>query len=91
MPALADNRVQWQTSRRFSGDAKIGQLARFIQAQRQEDQAAVLDRLEQQIVAASALQPVVLSADMPDRIQLEYLAGQHGEEIEPVYQKLMYG
>lgn len=91
MPALADNRVQLQTSRRFSGDAKIGQLARFIQAQRQEDQATVLDRLEQQIVAASALQPVVLSADMPDRIQLEYLAGQHGEEIEPVYQKLMDG
>lgn len=90
--ALAENRVQLQTSRRFSGDAKIGQLARFIQAQQhQADVDTVLENLERQIVAATALQPVALSKDMADLIQLEYLPPQHETDISSAQQKLMYG
>lgn len=90
--ALAENRVQLQTSRRFSGEAKIGQLARFIQAQQhQTDMDAVLENLERQIVAATALQPVALSKDMSDLIQLEYLPPQHETDISSAQQKLMYG
>nr|WP_188382620.1 exodeoxyribonuclease V subunit alpha [Acinetobacter courvalinii] len=90
--ALAENRVQLQTSRRFSGEAKIGQLARFIQAQQhQTDVDAVLENLERQIVAATALQPVALSKDMSDLIQLEYLPEQHETDISSAQQKLMYG
>lgn len=90
--ALAENRVQLQTSRRFSGEAKIGQLARFIQAQQhQTDVDAVLENLERQIVAATALQPVALSKDMSDLIQREYLPEQHETDISSAQQKLMYG
>lgn len=90
--ALAENRVQLQTSRRFSGEAKIGQLARFIQAQQhQTDVDTVLENLERQIVAATALQPVALSKDMADLIQLEYLPPQHERDISSAQQKLMYG
>lgn len=90
--ALAENRVQLQTSRRFSGEAKIGQLARFIQAQQhQTDVDAVLENLERQIVAATALQPVTFSKDMSDLIQLEYLPPQHETDISSAQQKLMYG
>ena len=90
--ALAENRVQLQTSRRFSGEAKIGQLARFIQAQQhQADGDAVLENLERQIVAATVLQPVVLSKQMADLIQLEYLPEQHETDIASTQQKLMYG
>ncbi|MCU4578573.1 exodeoxyribonuclease V subunit alpha [Acinetobacter courvalinii] len=90
--ALAENRVQLQTSRRFSGEAKIGQLARFIQAQQhQTDVDAVLENLERQIVAATALQPIALSKDMADLIQLEYLPPQHETDISSAQQKLMYG
>lgn len=90
--ALAENRVQLQTSRRFSGEAKIGQLARFIQAQQhQTDVDAVLENLERQIVAVTALQPIALSKDMADLIQLEYLPPQHETDISSAQQKLMYG
>jgi len=92
VPALAQNRVQLQTSRRFSGEAKIGQLARFIQDQHHQAEAAsVLENLESQIVPATALQAVVLSKDMPDLIQLEYLPEQHADHISMAQQKLMYG
>lgn len=90
--ALAENRVQLQTSRRFSGEAKIGQLARFIQAQQHQTYGdAVLENLERQIVAATVLQPVVLSKQMADLIQLEYLPEQHETDITSTQQKLMYG
>ena len=89
---LAENRVQLQKSRRFAGEAKIGQLARFIQAQQQPTQyPQVLTRLEQEIAAPTSLQPIALSKEMSDFIQLEYLP-KYGEfEIEPYQQKLMYG
>ena len=92
VPALAENRVQLQTSRRFSGEAKIGQLARFIQAQKnQAAPQSVLSRLEQEIVEASTLQPIQLSEDMPDWIQLEYLPQQDQVDIASYQQKLIYG
>lgn len=92
VPELADNRVQLQTSRRFSGDAKIGQLARFIQAQSHSSEPdLVLSKLEMEIVKAGPLQAITLSKDMPDLIQLEYLPDQQHVDIESYQQKLMEG
>ncbi|MEE9902377.1 MAG: exodeoxyribonuclease V subunit alpha [Acinetobacter haemolyticus] len=87
---LAENRVQLQNSRRFSDKAKIGQLARFIQAQ-QASSESVLTQLEQEIVKPASLQEMSLSTAMPDAIQLEYLPEQLDIEIEQYQQKLMYG
>ncbi|CAM4323349.1 exodeoxyribonuclease V, alpha subunit [Acinetobacter dispersus] len=90
--ALADNRVQLQTSRRFSAEAKIGQFARFIQAQQDSaEHDDVLLKLAHDIVEAAPLQAITLNTDMLDHIQLEYLPEQHGLEIESYQQKLMYG
>ena len=77
--SLAENRVQLQKSRRFAGEAKIGQLARFIQAQQQPTQhAQVLTRLQQEIAAPSSLQPIALSKELSAFIQLVYLP-KYGE------------
>nr|WP_213072744.1 exodeoxyribonuclease V subunit alpha [Acinetobacter halotolerans] len=90
--ALTENRVQLKNSRRFSDEAKIGQLARFIQAQQDQiEHHAVLPKLESEIVAPSSLQAIALSECMPDLIQLEYLPQQSDFEVEPYQQKLMYG
>lgn len=90
--ALTENRVQLKNSRRFSDEAKIGQLARFIQAQQDQiEHHAVLPKLESEIVAPSSLQAIALSERMPDLIQLEYLPQQSDFEVEPYQQKLMYG
>ena len=89
---LAENRVQLQTSRRFSGEAKIGQFARFIQAQQTvSNPDLVLSKLETEIVQAAPLQTISLSKDMPDLIQLEYLPEQQQVDVEPYQQKLMAG
>lgn len=72
--ALADNRVQLQTSRRFTEGALIGQVAKFIQAQSyKQDHVEVLQRFEIDIVQVSELKPILLQSDMPDVVQLEYL------------------
>ncbi|WP_416240490.1 exodeoxyribonuclease V subunit alpha [Acinetobacter sp. 2JN-4] len=90
--ALTENRVQLKNSRRFSDEAKIGQLARFIQAQQDQiEHQAVLPKLESEIVAPSSLQAIALSERMPDLIQLEYLPQQSDFEVESYQQKLMYG
>ncbi len=90
--ALAENRVQLQTSRRFSGEAKIGQFARFIQAQQHvSDPDLVLSKLEAEIVQAAPLQTITLSKDMPDLIQLEYLPEPQQVDIELYQNKLMAG
>lgn len=90
--ALTENRVQLKNSRRFSDEAKIGQLARFIQAQQDQiEHHAVLPKLESEIVVPSTLQAIALSEGMPDLIQLEYLPQQPDFEVEPYQQKLMYG
>ena len=72
VPALAENRVHLQNSRRFQSDAMIGQMAKFIQQNDHEHD--VLSRFEQQIVAASQLQTIQLSEIKTDYIQLQYLA-----------------
>ncbi len=87
---LAENRVQLKNSRRFSDEAKIGQFARFIQAQQHATaHHSVLSKLESEIVKAEGLQPITFSKEMLDLIQLEYLPEQY--DIEPYQQKLMYG
>nr|WP_213066226.1 exodeoxyribonuclease V subunit alpha [Acinetobacter haemolyticus] len=89
---LAGNRVQLKNSRRFSDEAKIGQLARFIQTQQDSaNHHSVLTQLEQEIVKPASLQEMVLSKEMSDAIQLEYLPEQQGIEVEQYQQKLMYG
>lgn len=88
--ALAENRVQLKNSRRFSDEAKIGQFARFIQAQQHATaHHSVLSKLETEIVKAEGLQSITFSKEMLDLIQLEYLPEQY--DIEPYQQKLMYG
>lgn len=90
--ALADNRVQLQTSRRFAEGALIGQVAKFIQAQTyQQDHAAVLQQFEIDIVQASELKPILLQTDMPDVVQLEYLPEGNQLDLDLYYQKLMLG
>lgn len=90
--ALADNRVQLQTSRRFAEGALIGQVAKFIQAQTyQQDHVEVLQRFEVDIVQVSELKPILLQRDMPDVVQLEYLPEGNHAEVEIYYQKLMLG
>ena len=89
--ALAENRVQLLTSQRFSATAKIGQCARFIQAQRNAAKSSdVLAQFEQDIVQPSSLQPVALTAQMPDQIQLEYIAAQN-TPLEAYQHKLLCG
>ncbi|MBJ8430831.1 exodeoxyribonuclease V subunit alpha [Acinetobacter pittii] len=90
--ALADNRVQLQTSRRFAEGALIGQVAKFIQAQtHQQDHVEVLQRFEIDIVQASELKPILLQRDMPDVVQLEYLPEGGLLDLDSYYQKLMLG
>lgn len=90
--ALADNRVQLQTSRRFAEGALIGQVAKFIQAQTyQQDHAAVLQQFEIDIVEVSELKPILLQTDMPDVVQLEYLPEGNLLDLDTYYQKLMLG
>ncbi|TGU88636.1 exodeoxyribonuclease V subunit alpha [Acinetobacter pittii] len=90
--ALADNRVQLQTSRRFAEGALIGQVAKFIQAQSyQQDHVEVLQRFEVDIVQVSELKPILLQTDMPDVVQLEYLPEGGLLDLDSYYQKLMLG
>lgn len=90
--ALADNRVQLQTSRRFAEGALIGQVAKFIQAQSyQQDHVEVLQRFEVDIVQVSELKPILLQRDMPDVVQLEYLPEGNLLDLDTCYQKLMLG
>lgn len=90
--ALADNKVQLQTSRRFAEGALIGQVAKFIQAQtHQQDQVEVLQRFEVDIIQAAELKPILLQTDMPDVVQLEYLPEGNQLDLDLYYQKLMLG
>jgi exodeoxyribonuclease V alpha subunit len=71
IPALKANHVHLQNSRRFSDDAKIGQMARFIQNNASEHQ--VLPRFEAEVVEASVIRTIDLATVLTDLIQLEYL------------------
>ncbi|MGR0305531.1 exodeoxyribonuclease V subunit alpha [Acinetobacter beijerinckii] len=90
--ALAENRVQLKNSRRFSDEAKIGQFARFIQAQQDSSRPElILTQLEDEIVKAAPLQDITLTKEMSDVIQLEYFATAQEMDVEQYQQKLMYG
>ncbi|AOA57172.1 exodeoxyribonuclease V subunit alpha [Acinetobacter larvae] len=90
---LAAYRVNLQTSRRFKGDALIGKMAAFIQAQ--QDDLNTQQRLAaftQSIVSESTLQAVALSATMQDVIQLQYVQNNpSAEQLSAYYDQLAMG
>ena len=89
---LDDNRVNLITTRRFASGAKIGAMAEFIQ--QQHEPAGVLQKFEQQIVAASELQAIHLNQVEIDQLQLQYLlsdAEQTAHSLNQYYDQLMYG
>ncbi len=91
VPALQGNRVHLQTSRRFDGEALIGQMAAFIQQPPQVTSSqALLEQFQQQVVAPTELETVPLLANMPNVLQLEYFA-EEVQVTEPYYDKLMLG
>lgn len=71
MNVLSANRMNLVKSRRFKEGALIGEMAKFIQ--KEHDLTHVLTDFEQNIVSASQLQDVLLSSEMSDVLQLEYL------------------
>ena len=94
VPALAENRVNLVTSRRFKEGALIGQMAKFIQAQQPtQNGAALLEKFAEQVVHPSEIKSVSLQSDMEDQIQLEYLPQHMSKQFERTayYDKLMLG
>lgn len=91
--ALAENRVHLVNSRRFGQDALIGKMAAFIQQQAKQPDADVLKAFSEQIALPGIIQPVTLSKDMQDVVQLEYLPShrQTTAEWSECYDRLMYG
>nr|WP_213032986.1 exodeoxyribonuclease V subunit alpha [Acinetobacter sp. ANC 4470] len=92
--ALAENRVNLRTSRRFKQGALIGQMAQFIQAQQpNQNSAAVLAKFAEQVVPASEIKSITLTAEMEDQIQLEYLPINMSKQWDRTqyYDKLMLG
>lgn len=89
--ALADNRVNLITSRRFDGEKLIGRMADFIQRNRSAEQ--VLARFEREITPAGQLQAIELHDGMQDAVQLQYLQedGQHPQDLPAIYDQLMLG
>lgn len=91
--ALKANHVHLQNSRRFSDDAKIGQMARFIQNNSSEHQ--VLQRFETDVVQASEIKAIDLSTVQTDVIQLEYLPSmdesQNSNDYSTYYDQLTLG
>ncbi|MCJ0928538.1 exodeoxyribonuclease V subunit alpha [Acinetobacter lwoffii] len=89
---LEDNRVNLITTRRFAPGARIGAMAEFIQQNHQPSH--VLQKFEQQIVAASELQAIDLDHVKIDQLQLQYLlagAEQTAHNLNQYYDQLMYG
>ncbi|NNH37542.1 exodeoxyribonuclease V subunit alpha [Acinetobacter sp. ANC 4280] len=94
VPALAENRVNLVTSRRFKEGALIGQMAKFIQAQEaNQNTTALLEKFAEQVVHPSEIQSVSLESEMEDQIQLEYLPQHMSKQFDrtPYYDKLMLG
>ena len=95
--ALHVNRVNLVKSRRFSDDALIGKMAKFIQAQKGQkkvnvDENELLAQFENRIVVASEIQKIDLNTIQKDTIQLEYLPDQvTGLDVASYYQKLSVG
>ncbi|WP_407303248.1 exodeoxyribonuclease V subunit alpha [Acinetobacter sp.] len=94
VPALAENRINLVTSRRFKEGALIGQMAKFIQAQQpNQNSAALLEKFAKQVVHPSEIQMVFLQSEMDDQIQLEYLPPNMSKQFDRTsyYDKLMLG
>ncbi len=94
VPALAEHRVNFVNSHRFKQGALIGEMARFIQHQHQaQDTTQLLHEFSQQVVVASELTAIPLSAQMEDHIQLEYLPQNTKQSLDwsMYYDKLMLG
>ena len=94
VPELASNRLNLITSHRFDGEKLIGRMAAFIQQNASERE--VLARFEQEIAPAGALQAVMLTQDMQDVVQLQYLPeeGQNHQiqmDWAAYYDQLMLG
>ena len=95
--ALQVNRVNLVKSRRFSDDALIGKMAKFIQEQKGQKKISVNDdallaQFENNIVQASEIQKIDLNDIQKDRVQLEYLPDQAtGLDVTNYYQKLSLG
>lgn len=93
VPALAPNRTHLQTSRRFKPGAAIGECARFIQQQPEQQPQTALRHFEQQVARADTLKRVHLSPDMTDVVQLQYLpdSAEKSYNWNSCYDQLMYG
>lgn len=89
---LAANRVHLVASRRFSADAKIGQFAQFIQhVPPQSSETDILQAFEQNIATPQTITALNLSQLEQDVVQLEYLPDHIEQEVNPYYERLMYG
>ncbi|MCJ8512915.1 exodeoxyribonuclease V subunit alpha [Acinetobacter lwoffii] len=89
---LEENRVNLITTRRFAPGAKIGAMAEFIQ--QNHESSHVLQKFEQQIVAASELQAIDLNQVEIDQLQLQYLLSdteKTAHNLNQYYDQLMYG
>ena len=94
LPMLKENRVHLVTSRRFKAGARIGEMAKFIQAQQDATQSPqqVLQAFEQHVVPAGELQAIRLTQGMEDQIQLQYLPETlTAPALTDLYAKLSFG
>jgi exodeoxyribonuclease V alpha subunit len=86
---LSAHRVHLQTSRRFQAGALIGELAQFMQQTHHPDQ--VLAEFSK-LIPASQIQPIPLSPNMADIVQVELLPEQlNPEQYNQYYDQLMFG
>lgn len=95
--ALQVNCINLVKSRRFSDDALIGKMAKFIQAQKMSktehlNTDPLLMQFEKNIVPANELQNINLNTIEKDLIQLEYLPDDVKDlDVTDYYQKLSLG
>lgn len=88
-PILAEHRVHLHNSRRFKQGALIGEVAGWIQKQHHVETA--LTAFEK-LLPATQLQPVQMTQDMSDVVQVEYLPEQlKAQDYDVYYEKLMWG
>lgn len=92
--SLQSNFVNLVTSRRFKDGALIGEMAKFIQ-QSHDDQSAesILDAFHKAVVQPSHLSEIILSKNMQDQVNLEYLPTElsNQSDLTAYYDKLMLG
>lgn len=87
---LLDSQVNLITSRRFSDDALIGKLAKFIQENHElRSDLGVVKELESKIVAPGSLKKINLSEVAIDAIQMEYKTSE--KKLASHYEDLFLG